>query len=64
MSTSNTSLAETFRVAAPVGFSVQAFGSLTRRESRTSMGTSVNVIYQRSAPTACMSTRTKPRQLG
>ena len=52
MSTSNTSLAKTFCVEAPVAFSVQTFGSLTRMESRVSMGTSVNVICHRSAPAA------------
>ena len=52
MSTSNTSLAKTFCVEAPVAFSVQTFGSLTRMESRVSMGTSVNVICHRSAPSA------------
>ena len=52
MSTSNTSLAKTFCVEAPVAFSVQMFGSLTRMESRVSMGTSVNVICHRSAPSA------------
>ena len=64
ISTSNTSLAETSRVAAPVGFLVQTFGSLTRSESRSSVGTSVKVICQRSAPTTCMSIRSKSRQLG
>jgi hypothetical protein len=44
MSISKTSFAKTFRVAAPVGFSVQTFGSLTRRVSHTPMGTSVNAI--------------------
>ena len=63
-STSRTSFAKTLRVAAPVAFSVQTLGSLTRIERRLSIGTSVNVIYHRALPTACISTRLKLRQLG
>ncbi len=49
-STSRTSFAKTLRVAAPVAFSVQTLGSLTRIERRLSIGTSVNVICQTQAP--------------
>ena len=61
---SNTTLAETFWVAAPVGLSAQTFGSLMRMDWSTSMGTSPNVIYHRSTPTALMLTREKFSQLG
>jgi hypothetical protein len=40
---SRTSFTSTFRVTAPVGFSSQAFWSLTRNETRVFSGTSVNV---------------------
>ena len=43
---------------------VNVWGSLTRIESRSATGTSVNVICHRSAPTACISIRLKLRQLG
>ena len=63
-STSSTSLAVTLRVAAPVGFWSHALPSLTRIDWRAFVGTSLNEISQRSAPTAVMSIRANWRQPG
>jgi hypothetical protein len=63
-STSRTSFANTLRVAAPVAFSSHALPSLTRMDGRAFVGTSLKLISQRSDPTAVISIRAKPRQLG
>lgn len=63
-SASSTSFAKTLCVAAPVAFWSHALPSLTRMDCRAVVGTSLNEISQRSAPTGVMSIRANPRQLG
>jgi hypothetical protein len=64
ISVSRTLLANTLRVAAPVGLSRQAFASLTRIETRWLIGTSSNVSSNHSAPATRIVTALKLRQLG